>query len=191
MSDATFGGRWSEAEDRWIRERYPSALPEDGPACLPGRSPNAIKHRASRLGVKKNPDVIAIHNSRTNKGRVRTPENRAKISRSLTGKKQSEETRRKHSEAARRIAKIGPDNPNWKERVTEDQSRWRARRTVPNGPCALCDNPGTDVHHKDGNPFNNAPDNLTRLCAKHHRQEHARMNRERRSAVVNEESAHA
>lgn len=32
---------------------------------------------------------------------------------------------------------------------------------------------GMELHHKDGNPFNNSPDNLVYLCKSHHGQVHS------------------
>lgn len=174
-----FSAPWSTEEDNWLREHYPASLPDETAAALPGRTILSIQHRASRLGIRKSPDVIAAMNSRTNKGRVRSTENRAKISEGLTGKKQSDATRQKRRQTHKKIAKFGRANPNWKETVTEDQSRWRARHLLSPGPCARCEKPGTDVHHKDENPHNNTLDNLVRLCAKHHRQEHAKLDREK------------
>lgn len=144
---------WTDVEDEWICRHYPMSFPEEVAAALPGRTLNAIKHRASRLGVRKDPSVIAATNSRTNSGRVRTTENRAKIAESLRGQVQSEETRQKRAESLKKVTKRGPDHHAWKgDEVTDDSSRRRARRTVPEGSCAECDRPGTDVHHKDGNP---------------------------------------
>lgn len=167
---------WTPQEDAWIREIYPN-VPWGKDRVLPGRSHNAIKHRASRLGIKKNPETMSIFMSQINSGRTRTPENRAKIAQSLTGVKQSEATKQKRSETHKAIAKFGPENSNWKESITAAESRWRARHLLPPGPCAQCDHNGVDVHHKDEDPFNNEPSNLIRLCRKHHGREHARLDR--------------
>lgn len=175
---------WTAAEDAWIHDCYPTAMPEKVDAALPGRTRNAIKHRASRLGIKKAPATIAATNSLTNSGRVRTADNRAKISQSLRGLRQSEETRSKRAATHRRIAKRGPANANWRgSNITPDESRWRARQMIAPGPCAVCGEPGKHVHHRDGDPMNNAPENLVRLCPKHHRREHARMRREARLSL--------
>jgi flavin-dependent thymidylate synthase len=50
--------------------------------------------------------------------------------------------------------------------------RYIARSLVPEGPCSVCHENGTDVHHIDENPWNNDLDNLIRLCSKHHRHMH-------------------
>lgn len=166
---------WTATETEWIRTHYPTASREQALAALPGRTIAAIHHKASRLKERKDPETISVTNSATNAGRVRSDDNRARISRSLTGLRHSDATKQKQSVRHRQIAKYGPENPNWKgDSITEDESRWRARRLVPPGLCAECDQPGTDVHHKDENPFNNDLSNLVRLCAKHHRRAHSK-----------------
>ena len=49
-------------------------------------------------------------------------------------------------------------------------SRYRARQLCSPGPCSYggCSDPGTDVHHIDGDPFNNGLANLARMCRRHH-----------------------
>ena len=52
-------------------------------------------------------------------------------------------------------------------------AHYHARRMVPRGPCAICGKPNaTDVHHRDGNFRNNAPENLIRLCRSCHIKTH-------------------
>lgn len=176
-----FTAPWTSEEDNWIKKHYPTAAKIETYEALPGRTHSSIKHRASRLGVKKLPEAISKQNSAINSGRIRTPENRAKISASLTGRKQSEETNKKRRETHKRIARYGPENANWKgENITKDESRWRARQLIPSGPCELCGSQGVLVHHKDVDPFNNDLDNLIRLCRKCHGKEHVRINLERK-----------
>jgi len=49
-----------------------------------------------------------------------------------------------------------------------------ARRRVPGRECSVpgCDAVGCEVHHIDENPHNNNPDNLRRLCRRHHKHSH-------------------
>ena len=44
--------------------------------------------------------------------------------------------------------------------------RWQKIRriTLSRFPLCVCNRPASEVHHKDGNPKNNAPDNLQSLC---------------------------
>ena len=52
-------------------------------------------------------------------------------------------------------------------------SHRRARKICPLGPCARCGSPeNVDVHHKDEDWQNNAPENLERLCRSCHMKEH-------------------
>jgi len=53
---------------------------------------------------------------------------------------------------------------------TVDLGRQRARKIYKaNGICAECLNaPAVDIHHKDSNPLNNSPDNITFLCRRCH-----------------------
>jgi len=61
---------------------------------------------------------------------------------------------------------------HWSEVVNEFSARVRARGIKGPGLCELvriggC-SPRLHVHHIDGNPFNNDPANLMRLCMSHH-----------------------
>jgi len=72
---------------------------------------------------------------------------------------------------------------NTREVVQDDTYRWRARQIKPRDACEEC---GTaedlHVHHKDGDPSNNDPDNLQVLCASHHLKLHWRDDRDKRLA---------
>lgn len=67
----------------------------------------------------------------------------------------------------------------------EMTTRNRARRLCPPGPCTWdgCSADGSDVHHIDGNHFNNDPANLTRLCRRHHMTVDGRLEALRERAV--------
>jgi len=50
---------------------------------------------------------------------------------------------------------------------------YHARNTLPSGCCEICGSQkNVDVHHKDGNPQNNDPLNLMRLCRSCHLKQH-------------------
>lgn len=54
---------------------------------------------------------------------------------------------------------------------SEGASHYRARQLCPPSLCTFeggCGEDGSHVHHIDGNPFNNDPPNLRRLCPRHH-----------------------
>lgn len=57
---------------------------------------------------------------------------------------------------------------------------FHAHRIHGNGPCERCGRDARDVHHRDGDWRNNAPQNLERLCRSCHVTEHNR----RRQAVT-------
>lgn len=79
------------------------------------------------------------------------------------GKKLSEETKRKMSEARR-----GDKNGRWKgNNVTKISARRRARQLFP---CAK----GLHHHHIDGNVYNNSSENIEILTPKEHSQKHKR-----------------
>lgn len=77
--------------------------------------------------------------------------------------------RRFCSRACRDVSLEGPRGV-----VTDPSgSRAYARDKVPPGPCSRCNKPnGIDVHHKDRDCFNNAIENLERLCRGCHLREH-------------------
>lgn len=74
----------------------------------------------------------------------------------------------------------GPGNGRW-DNVTSTttlQARRRARRRKPLALCEECSiAPALDVHHRDGDPFNNTPDNLMGLCRRCHMTIDGRMER--------------
>lgn len=55
---------WSEAEDAIIREHYPTALPADLMRLLPGRLWEQIGRRATKLGLKRDPNCRPEGNKR-------------------------------------------------------------------------------------------------------------------------------
>lgn len=60
-------------------------------------------------------------------------------------------------------------NNNWKGgQVALQTGRSRAERWYPTRPCDLCGKEKAERHHIDGNPLNNAPENIMFLCRKHH-----------------------
>lgn len=58
------------------------------------------------------------------------------------------------------------------DKICDSAGRARARKMVPVGPCALCGGEGLQINHQDRNPRNNGEDNLERLCARCHTQQH-------------------
>lgn len=49
-----------------------------------------------------------------------------------------------------------------------NSSRRDARRLYAKESCKVCGRNNAELHHIDGNPFNNEPGNITFLCRKHH-----------------------
>jgi len=72
-------------------------------------------------------------------------------------------------------ANTGKNNGNWKGGISD---AFYARRIEKN-ICEICGVPSSekklDVHHKDGNHFNNKPENWQILCRKCHMTEDGRM----------------
>jgi len=90
------------------------------------------------------------------------------------------------AETKKKIAKtkMGSKNPMWKgDKALKISVRGRARRMY-NPP------EGHEIHHIDGDPFNNAPTNIQFFTRKQHMIEDGRMealikrNKRRRSKVV-------
>lgn len=70
----------------------------------------------------------------------------------------------------------GEKHPGWKgDDATHQAGRKRARALYPDAkPCEVCGKPG-ERHHRDGNPLNNAPENIGWLCRTHHIRTEDRM----------------
>lgn len=83
----------------------------------------------------------------------------------------SEEFKKKMSESRKK-----ENNPNWKGNDAKIQTgRLRARRWFGKAPCEICGKEKTDIHHIDGNTFNNNISNLKHLCRKHHQEIDGRL----------------
>lgn len=66
---------------------------------------------------------------------------------------------------------FGPEHPHWKgDDAHIVTKRQRAQRAYPLAGCEFegCECPATDRHHVDGDPGNNRPENVQRLCRRHH-----------------------
>lgn len=71
-------------------------------------------------------------------------------------KRHSEETKKKISKSLRTSVNI------------PDSSRARARYDNKKRPCDICGSLKSEIHHKDGDVYNNDKNNITFLCRKHH-----------------------
>jgi hypothetical protein len=96
------------------------------------------------------------------------------------GKKHSEETKQKM-----RIAKLGPENPNWKgdHPVYKEAGRQRARQLYGVVP-------GMDIHHKDGNTCNNSPQNIMFIPRRYHMEIDGRLEVFKRTSYTKENNPH-
>lgn len=66
-------------------------------------------------------------------------------------------------------AQSGHLSHRWKaDGVTKAQSHLRARSVCTDTVCSRCGSDALDVHHVDGDPYNNAPSNLAPLCRSCH-----------------------
>jgi hypothetical protein len=64
-----------------------------------------------------------------------------------------------------RVLKTGAPQ---KQDILPDSSRARARAIYEKRQCEQCDFFPAQIHHKDGNPYNNDRFNIAFLCPKHH-----------------------
>lgn len=76
---------------------------------------------------------------------------------------------RRADRSERSRSQRGEQHPGWKGDGAKPQSgRMRARRLYgTRQPCRKCGRPG-EIHHIDGNPLNNEPENIAWLCRQHH-----------------------
>ena len=72
--------------------------------------------------------------------------------------------------------KWGEHNGMWKgDAATKISARERARRLFSNKqPCEICGK-DAEIHHRDGNPFNNEATNISWLCRFHHMEVDGRL----------------
>lgn len=75
--------------------------------------------------------------------------------------------------------KWGSDHPMWKgDEASDNAARVRARkRFKKTGFCSKCGKSPTEIHHDDGEPHNNEPENLKELCRSCHMIEDGRLAR--------------
>jgi len=99
-----------------------------------------------------------------------TPELRKKLSEARKGKPKSKEHR-----AKLRLSKLGSKNPMWKgNRASKDSARNRAQRRYKRPK-------GKEIHHVDGDPHNNDPENIDFVTRREHMIKDGRMfNRDER-----------
>ena len=98
------------------------------------------------------------------------------------GYKQSDEHRKRISAST-----SGERNHGWKgDRIQPKSGRSRAQRLYPNiGPCHNCGNPNSERHHLDGNPVNNAPENIVVICRRCHMLSDGRLGKFKHLALSN------
>jgi hypothetical protein len=70
---------------------------------------------------------------------------------------------------AMRERQTGESNTNWNPDATSIYTgRNRGRARYETGACEECGAAKTERHHKDGDPLNNEPENITILCRRCH-----------------------
>lgn len=93
----------------------------------------------------------------------------------MAGRQHSAETRAKIAAKASRPRpeRRGALHPMWKGDAAGAQAgRDRAVALYPLQPCEVCGDSRAERHHRDANTLNNAPQNISFLCRRHHRQIH-------------------
>lgn len=58
--------------------------------------------------------------------------------------------------------------PSKGDRLQRKRGHYKAKKLYPLGNCEICGARAVDRHHRDGNPENNAPQNIERLCRRCH-----------------------
>lgn len=75
--------------------------------------------------------------------------------------------------------RFGPNSPRWNGNdASKNAKRGRAQRLYAvGGPCEFrgCTSASADRHHIDGNPGNNASENIELLCRRHHMERDGRL----------------
>lgn len=114
--------------------------------------------RKAQSGV--NHPLFGKHHSEETKAKMREAQSGSRNY--MFGKHLSEERKAKIKEAQLLISKTGENSPYWKgNKAKPDAGRDRARKLFK---CPK----GLERHHIDGNPLNNAPDNIAFVTRKQH-----------------------
>lgn len=129
--------------------------------------------------MRKRRSEIAIE---SNTGRILSKESKQKISRTLTGHKDSLKTRIKKSNGHKGLY-IGELNPQWKGGISNhppdlsDELRFKIKARdgfkCQNENCSG-KSKNIDIHHIDKNEWNNSEENIITLCRSCHKLLHTR-----------------
>lgn len=148
---------------------------------------------SQRKGKKRDPEHIKkwVETRKAKNGYVVSEEQREKISKKLTGTKQSEETKQKRAEVLKLIYKEHPELKEKTVHLKENHWNWQGGKSFEEYPeefyeireyirqlhgnvCALCEKTPEEneeelsVHHIDYDKTNNEENNLIPLCRECH-----------------------
>jgi len=140
-----------------------------------------------RRGTKRSCEAV-FNMSKSLTGRKLSEEHKNNISKGLVGRFVSEETREKISKSKK--GRKMPENvkrklleANWKgDNATRNTGHQRAQRLIEANVCERCGRTKEETmlhrHHIDENSLNNSEENIEILCAKCHVREHRKRRKE-------------
>lgn len=85
-----------------------------------------------------------------------------------------------YAQRCRSCSKLGTRNPRWStttQNISTHYYRARAAHNERKSACVRCNDAKSEIHHRDGDPTNNAPENIKFLCHACHMAEHAKARR--------------
>jgi hypothetical protein len=169
--------RWANEEIQILRKMYPYSKKEDIMVAIPNREWQYIVAQGTYLKIKRqrtyNHFVTWNEKEEESLRQLYPLASKSEILDVLKGHSWGGIMTHAERLKIKRLTFWGETHPNWKgDNVSAFAGRCRARRRYKRTD-------GKEIHHKDGNPLNNVPENIMLVTRKEHMNIDGRMKRPR------------